>query len=216
LSFKITNYLSLLKQSITWKKDEGNLQQYILKDILIEETTLDNGDKGVQVEIILERRIFGIVLTTYFPTILMNIINQSTMYLECEQFFEAILTTNITCMTVLASLYILFSSVVPQTSYVKLVDIWFLFNLVYPFILILNQIFIQKSRLEEKQVDKVIVFVGPQELDESKFKINKRETKYLKSEVGLILGKIVLPILGISFVVIYFVFGILLIDLISN
>ena len=63
MSFKITNYLSLLKQSITWKKDEGNLQQYILKDILIDETTLDNGDKGVQVEIILERRIFGIGIT---------------------------------------------------------------------------------------------------------------------------------------------------------
>ena len=36
-------------------------------------------------------------------------------------------------------LYILFSSVVPQTSYVKLVDIWFLFNLIYPFLLILLQ-----------------------------------------------------------------------------
>ena len=153
-------YLSLLKDHVAWKEDEGNLQQYILKDILIEETALDNGDNGVQIEIILERRISGIVLTTYFPTILMNIINQATMYLECEQFFEAILTTNITCMTVLASLYILFSSVVPQTSYIKLVDIWFLFNLVYPFSLILIQIFIQKARFEEEQFDKVKVFEG--------------------------------------------------------
>ena len=134
----------------------------------------------------------------------MNIINQATMYLECEQFFEAILTTNITCMTVLASLYILFSSVVPQTSYIKLVDIWFLFNLVYPFSLILIQIFIQKARFDEEQFDKVKVFEGHQQID-------KLETKYLKSEVGLIIGKVVVPILGVSFVVLYFVFGMLFI-----
>ena len=145
----------------------------------------------------------------------MNIINQSTMYLDCEQFFEAIITTNITCMTVLASLYILFSSVVPQTSYIKLVDIWFLFNLVYPFILILIQIFIQKSRSDEEQVDKVQFFVETNELDRSKMPkshTSKQRTNYRKSEVGLILGKIVLPILGISFVVLYFMFGILIIN----
>ena len=139
----------------------------------------------------------------------MNIINQSTMYLECEQFFEAIITTNITCMTVLASLYILFSSVVPQTSYIKLVDIWFLFNLVYPFSLILIQIFIQKSRLDEEQFDKVKVFEEPQQA--LKFQTKKQKTKYVKSEVGLIIGKVVVPILGISFVVLYFMFGMLLI-----
>ena len=145
----------------------------------------------------------------------MNIINQSTMYLDCEQFFEAIITTNITCMTVLASLYILFSSVVPQTSYIKLVDIWFLFNLVYPFILILIQIFIQKSRSDEEQVDKVQFFVETNELDRSKMPeshTSKQRTNYRKSEFGLILGKIVLPILGISFVVLYFMFGILIIN----
>ena len=145
----------------------------------------------------------------------MNIINQSTMYLDCEQFFEAIITTNITCMTVLASLYILFSSVVPQTSYIKLVDIWFLFNLVYPFILILIQIFIQKARSDEEQVDKVQFFVETNELDRSKMPeshTSKQRTNYRKSEFGLILGKIVLPILGISFVVLYFMFGILIIN----
>ena len=182
----------------------------------MDEATLDNGVKGVQVEIILERRISGIILTTYFPTILMNIINQATMYLDYEQFFEAILTTNITCMTVLASLYILFSSVVPQTSYVKLVDIWFLFNLVYPFALILIQIFIQKSRYDEEQTDKVKVFIKPidDQLDKSKMPKSgtNLRSKYLKSEIGLMLGKTVLPFLGISFIFLYFLVGIMCFD----
>ena len=170
----------------------------------------------VQVEIILGRRISGIILTTYFPTILMNVINQSTMYLDYEEFFEAILTTNITCMTVLASLYILFSSVVPQTSYVKLVDIWFLFNLVYPFALILIQIFIQKSRYDEEQTVKVKVFIKPidDELDQSKMPKSgtNLRSKYLKSEIGLMLGKTVLPFLGISFIFLYFFLGIMCFD----
>ena len=151
------------------KAGDVNLQQYILHDINMQETILDNGDQGVQVEIVLERRISGIVLTTYFPTILMNVINQSTMYLECDRFFEAIITTNITCMTVLASLYILFSSVVPQTSYVKLVDIWFLFNLIYPFILILIQIFIQKYRFDEE--DKLVLAMREINQRKNKLKI---------------------------------------------
>ena len=58
-------------------------------------------------------------------------------------------------MTVLASLYILFSSVVPQTSYIKSVDIWFLFNLIYPFCLILLHFFIQKVKINKEVVNKV-------------------------------------------------------------
>ena len=202
--------LSLLKKEVTWKRGYAKLQQYILKDILIQETLLDNEIKGVQVEIILERRIFGIILTTYFPTILMNILNQATMYLENEKFFEVIITTNITCMTVLASLYILFSSVVPQTSYIKLVDVWFLFNLIYPFCLILLHIFIQEARSNEQEINTVKVFIETQELDETKkFKTEKNKSgkKYRKSEAGLFLGKVILPIFGIIFVVLYFLLG---------
>ena len=72
-----------------------------------------------------------------------------------EKFFETIMTMNITCMTVLASLYILFSSVVPQTSYTKSVDIWLLFNLIYPFCLILLHIVIQKLNTDEEPGMKV-------------------------------------------------------------
>ena len=90
-------------------------------------------------------------INTYLPTIMMNIINQATMYIDRDKFFETIITTNITCMTVLASLYILFSSVVPQTSYIKSVDIWFLYNLIYPFCLILLHILIQKLKLDNEQ-----------------------------------------------------------------
>ena len=127
----------------------GELLQYEVGDVTIEE--VENPDiKGVLIYINLVRRIDGLLITTYLPTVMMNMINQATMYIDRERFFETIMTTNITCMTVLASLYILFSSVVPQTSYIKSVDIWFLFNLIYPFCLILLHILIQKLKLENE------------------------------------------------------------------
>ena len=133
------------------------------------------------------------------------------MYLKCDHFFEAIITTNITCMTVLASLYILFSSVVPQTSYIKLVDIWFLFNLVYPFCLILIHIFIQTSKYEEEKEndDTVKDFVLPPITKETQTiaKSKPSAKKYSKSEIGLLIGHFVLPLFGVSFVIIYFVVG---------
>ena len=128
--------------------------QYEVGDVKIEE--VENPDlKGVLIFINLVRRLDGLLITTYLPTVMMNVINQATMYIDRERFFETIMTTNITCMTVLASLYILFSSVVPQTSYIKSVDIWFLFNLIYPFCLILLHIVIQKLNIDKESGMKV-------------------------------------------------------------
>ena len=141
-----------------------DLMQYNVEGVTIEEVEQTNL-KGVLVSINLVRSIDGLLITTYLPTVMMNMINQATMYIDRKRYFETIMTTNITCMTVLASLYILFSSVVPQTSYIKSVDLWFLFNLIYPFTLILLHILIQnlKTEKELKSKTKVLnVRVGPQ------------------------------------------------------
>ena len=130
------------------RERNSDLLQYEVGEVTIKEKELPDL-KGVLISINLKRRIDGLLITTYLPTVMMNIINQATMYIDRDKYFESIMTTNITCMTVLASLYILFSSVVPQTSYIKSVDIWFLFNLIYPFCLILLHILIQKLEIEK-------------------------------------------------------------------
>ena len=139
--------MNLIASSATISRARnGELLHYEVGDVT---------SKEVLIHINLVRRIDGLLITTYLPTVMMNMINQATMYIDRERFFETIMTTNITCMTVLASLYILFSSVVPQTSYIKSVDIWFLFNLIYPFCLILLHIFIQNVNINKEVVNKV-------------------------------------------------------------
>ena len=76
---------------------------------------------------------------TYLPTILMNIINQATNYVRDDN-YELILTINITSMMVLASIYLSVSSSLPITASIKPVEVWLLFNLVYPFMVIMINI----------------------------------------------------------------------------
>ena len=82
-------------------------------------------------------------MVTYLPTILMNIVNQATNYISGEDKFSLIYTINITCMMVLASVYLSVSASLPTTSDIKPVEIWLLFNLAYPFLVILVNVLLQ-------------------------------------------------------------------------
>ena len=92
------------------------------------------------VEIQLGRDFKSIFIVTYLPTILMNIINQATNYLDVSEHLEAIITVNITCMMVLSALYISVSNSLPATSSIKVIDYWLLYSLVFPFSIILLNI----------------------------------------------------------------------------
>ena len=88
-------------------------------------------------DIILGRNILSIFMVTYLPTILMNIINQSTVYIRSDGKYEFIITVNITCMVVLASVYTSVSTSLPSTASIKPVEVWLLVNLAYPFMVII-------------------------------------------------------------------------------
>ena len=92
---------------------------------------------------LLARNPLMIFLSTYLPTILMNLINQSTNYLTIEDKYSLVLTTNITCMMVLASVYLSVSSGLPTTLTIKPVEVWLLFNLSYPVLVILVNVLLQ-------------------------------------------------------------------------
>lgn len=101
------------------------------------------GDRVVAFDIILGRNFQSIFLVTYLPTILMNIINQSTNYIKAPGRYEFIVTVNVTCMMVLASIYLAVSSSLPKTEMIKPVEVWLLVNLAYPFLVIIVNIILQ-------------------------------------------------------------------------
>ena len=82
-------------------------------------------------------------MVTYLPTILMNMINQATCYITTEDKYSLIITVNITCMMVLASVYLSVSASLPSTSDIKPVELWLLVNLAFPGLVILLQVVLQ-------------------------------------------------------------------------
>ena len=51
--------------------------------------------------------------------------------------FKAIVTVNLTSLLVLTTLFISVSSSLPQTAYIKMVDVWLIFAQVVPWIEVL-------------------------------------------------------------------------------
>ena len=90
----------------------------------------------------------SIFMVTYLPTILMNVCNQALNYIEGETKYDLIIAVNITCMMVLTSVYLSVSTSLPSTSNIKPVEVWLLFNLAYPFLVILVNVVIQVEILK--------------------------------------------------------------------
>ena len=102
---------------------------------------LSVGRKGLKMTVDLGRNILSIIMVTFLPTVLMNLVNQATNYTDDN--FDLVITVNITCMMVLASVYISVSNSLPVTAAIKNIEIWLIFNLAYPVMVILVNIILQ-------------------------------------------------------------------------
>ena len=124
-----------------------DLTQYFVKRSGIA-TYQRMGKKGVRVSLTLGRRLLGVFLTIYFPTVLLNLIGHTTNYFKAF-FFEAVVTVNLTCMLVLTTMFINVSNNLPKTSYIKMMDIWLIFNLLLPFMEVLLHTYIDYLRNDD-------------------------------------------------------------------
>ena len=99
--------------------------------------------RSVKLEVHLILKKFSIFMVTYLPTILMNIINQATNYIVGATKYDLVYTINITCMMVLASVYLSVSSSLPSTANIKPVEVWLLFNLAFPVLVIMVNVLLE-------------------------------------------------------------------------
>ena len=110
---------------------------------------LENEDDEIEVSMVFKIDLISIFMVTYLPTILMNMINQATNYITSDNKYDIIFTVNITCMMVLASIYLSVSASLPITPAIKPVEFWLLLSLSYPFFIIVISILqqVQNSTL---------------------------------------------------------------------
>ena len=91
-----------------------------------------DSNQGVDLKIVMNRRIMNELLTTFLPTIFILGIVYATNFFK-PFFFEAVVTVNLTSLLVLTTLFISVSKSLPPTAYVKMVDIWLIFAQLIPF-----------------------------------------------------------------------------------
>ena len=120
--------------------------QYKILSWKIEENVYE-GKTRIQVKVSLGRNYVMILLVTYLPTLLMNIINQATSYFNVpgQDYFADIVMVNVTCMIVLATIYSSVSASLPATTGMKSIDYWLLLSLIYPFCVIIINILIHRD-----------------------------------------------------------------------
>ena len=105
--------------------------------------------EGIQLKVTFKRVIMNEVLTTYLPTALLMIISHSTTFFPKER-FEANLTVNLSVMLVMTTLFVSVMEKLPQTSYIRLVDIWLILGQLFPFLQVIFVTFLE-SRMRIPQ-----------------------------------------------------------------
>ena len=98
--------------------------------------------QGIDLKLVMNRRIINEILTTYLPTIFILFIVYATNFFK-PFFFEAVVTVNLTALLVLTTLFISVSKSLPPTAYVKMIDIWLIFSQLIPF----AEVRIQRNQL---------------------------------------------------------------------
>ena len=127
-----TEMVSVIPDKIIMDENT-ELTMYTIREwkiIYINESNPQQG--GVQMVIVLKRKIMNEMLTTYLPSILLMLITYATTFFK-PFFFESALGVNLTTMLVMTTIFIAVMDKLPSTAYVKLVDYWLIFGQIIPF-----------------------------------------------------------------------------------
>ncbi len=144
------------------------------------------GDANIlKVSIKLKRDFTPLVLNTFLPTFILTVINQLTNYFIGYEMFEGIIAINATVLMTLASIFISVFNSMPQSTYIKMMDIWMIVTFVYPFIIIFVHTIVHVLHKGGKQ---------------------KRESNKIKYLLKL--SQFLLPLLFLAFSLIYWIVGI--------
>ncbi|KAF2353944.1 C-type lectin-like, partial [Trinorchestia longiramus] len=103
---------------------------------------------GIKVEVTLTRLPSVVMLTLFLPTFLLVCIGYSTLFVRVDN-LEVRMAVALTTLLVLYTLFNQTSESLPNTAYVKMVDIWFFAVITLLFIIIVFHVFVEY--LDQKQ-----------------------------------------------------------------
>ena len=142
-------------------------QYHVLQHLEYKNITFDN---SIEVEIILCRKLSYHIVNIYIPTLCLILITGFTLFIDFSH-FEVSIMIALTSMLVTYTLYQSISLYLPNTSYMKMIDIWLFGGLIFPFFIISILVIMDSLVMREKN----------QVIDIRKNEMILKSTRFMKS-----------------------------------
>ncbi|XP_018017133.2 glutamate-gated chloride channel subunit beta [Hyalella azteca] len=137
------NYVKLKKYGRgLWYEYADQLPKYKISDISFEENENPELYSSVTATIKMEHLFANEIMTIFVPTTLINTIGFATFFYKWFD-FQNRMVISLTSLLVLSTFFSQVSTTLPETSYLKLVDIWFLVSIIYCFVIITTHVIIE-------------------------------------------------------------------------
>lgn len=156
-----TRDLVALKTASTTVEYRGatNLREYEMRDVEMVEYDWHNYS-GQEIRFRLDNLSGFYVSSTYVPTFLMVLICYSTFFFELDDFNDRIMVS-LTALLVLATLFTQITETTPTTSYLKLLDVWFVACILINFSIVIVLVAINAQRMRENSTAGTVSVVMP-------------------------------------------------------
>ena len=148
-----------------------------------------NVSAGAMLQFHIHRDITHHIYMTYIPTLFILIMSLFSLFIG-EEHFGATTAVSMTCMLVLYTLYQGIVANMPVTTYMKLLDIWLIFNLAIPFFVFVT--LVSWELLKGKPINQVMDYLPSEGW--------QRKKRYCKLAM-----QIILPGISALFVLTYFI-----------
>ena len=105
------------------------------------------------VQISFQRMFLYHLVSTFLPSLCLLVVSLITMYID-ESHFEATIMVSLTSMLVMYTLFQSHTDSLPQTAYIKMIDIWFLHGLVVPFFVFILEVATELAYAKQKRLER--------------------------------------------------------------
>ncbi|KAK7085404.1 hypothetical protein SK128_011916, partial [Halocaridina rubra] len=171
------------------------LREYAIRSVtMIQEDW--NSYSGFKVTISLDNLSGFHITTTYIPTFLMVIIAYSTLFFDLDDFNDRIMVS-LTALLVLATLFTQISETTPRTSYLKLLDVWFVATIFMNFAIVILLVVINFLKMKETR-DTVTHITKPKFFYPVVAEKSRKLNTSSQVAIPVILGILILVYIGIA------------------
>ena len=138
-------YIRLVQGDVNYTGESTLVQFQIQKPRMVLKT-----DHFLVIEISFKRMFQYHLLSTFLPTLSLLVVSLITMYID-ESHFEATIMVSLTSMLVMYTLFQSHTDSLPQTAYIKMIDVWFLHGLVVPFLVFILEVATEMAHARQRR-----------------------------------------------------------------